>query len=1017
MRNRLYLKLAPWIFAFACAALPLAAQAPPSTSSNSKGAAANWKQIGEAKLIVDPNCPPCDGGVLDVYLRNDTNGPLMPSITIDQNLADASGNPTESQLSLALLDPTTKQPWDASHQVQKNESLLARVTISNLRQEGDWQASIYDRGDPIAKFHVYRNHSPFSVKLDVAKPDQPELTFDRGTFQKTKFLSIPLRNEDSYSYRVRLEFVVEGIPANVAEAVLPPKSSTIAKICFADGEDWFNHWVQGRVKDETADGQLLLTLIPAQSPGPAADCTAAQEKKQGKGSNSPGSSATPAAETQCGPPATGGSPKCSPPSSGDAASKIISVTVHLKYENQPCQYAYISVVLLLGALCSLMLNAYLPNQAQRNKTKKLLQQVSARIRGLPIELASRLRVSLGLESRRCMDLLLDNWVINPQFSDVLADISPRVDRLSKRLDLSEELGRLRMRFQNRREQELFPTPMNRVKDEFERVDDLLRLWVFDQSAQSQAEQLIKSLTTHIENLEDVEKFYENQHDQVGIITTRAKRLILDGRDTSPSAGHAWPQDAIAKDGHDLYQHLFDRVWEFRLRAAPLDKGELPQPPTEAPTKPEKEELEELLASEKEPFLQGDLPDVDRLTTKMDMLRECARLSQESAKFAELAKLLTSQNIEKFDAACRLLDQIRQGVFSSEIENQITKNTHTENLSHPADPRRAEIRTGWVVMATLFLGVLVTGFGAMLVDWNCAYIFSASAGMLIVFAALGVAVAKLVNFVRRESDRPVQKNAAPVIVADDQLVRIDQGTNEVRAFEPVNLSIRFSNEALNSVAVRDDFIPFWNFDHNDLAEEEGWEVVHYFPSERIYNVHVRFQRCKGGYVGLPFEEGPTSPTPSTPGAPVPSGAAVAQPSANVAVTSPVNDVAPMESLTPAPAVAVVDAPPKIADEAAAIPPVKDPVPSTPAAIKIEDSLQVPIYALKPIVAQQQKRGARFVALSMDLVWVGVALIPAMAAMFSGGVEKLDKVDFMPYLVAVFLIGFGSDQLKNLIKKSQ
>jgi hypothetical protein len=50
---------------------------------------------------------------------------------------------------------------------------------------------------------------------------------------------------------------------------------------------------------------------------------------------------------------------------------------------------------------------------------------------------------------------------------------------------------------------------------------------------------------------------------------------------------------------------------------------------------------------------------------------------------------------------------------------------------------------------------------------------------------------------------------------------------------------------------------------------------------------------------------------------------------------------------------------------------------------------------------------------ELARVGIALTLALLALLAGARQQLIQLDFVPGLIAVFLLGFGADQFKNLL----
>lgn len=831
----------------------------------------------------------CDGGILKLYFKNENSGPVELQITTTSTLLNkATGKPIDAHISSELLDPTAETKLQ-NKTLAKGDSILVQLTITNIRETGEWTGKIYNRGTELETFELFRYQLPFNVRLDVEKPEQPELTFHRGEAVK-----LPLYNADNATYRVRLDFILKGTTKSPPDITLPPMGSAVADLPLDWNRLWFNNCFQGRFRDETVEGRIVLAEVQPQ-------CLTGQ---------------------------------CKSPASDDTGTKTIKVIVHLNYYRTQSQFVFVALLLLFGALCSLLLSTYLPNQMKRIKLKKQLDGLAGRIRNLPMKLASRVRVSLGLEARRCLELLNSTWVIQPGFGGVVDEVGQRLKKLDKRLELAEELGRLRLRFEALRDKSLFPTPMNLIEDEFEGVDDLLRKVDFLDADQSASQTFVDSISTRIDNLEDINKFYAHQHDQVEQISARAWQLLRtppSSRDVLLGNGRAWPGEKKNKEGklegEALYGRMFDRLKELTTHktaaeGAPAEKTagakETPQ-------------------DQKDLFLRDDLLDADRLATKMLMLRDCARLDHAGPpQFDELADLLVSQNTEEFDAARRLEKQIKDNVYSPELVEEITTGATKRELRPQRDWGRyagaRRLQSFFHSLVWLLVPVLLF-FGHWI--WSLILLFA-----LILWAVTDLdPVARLSRF----WDSRWPPKTEEVWFCNPEKVRIDNSTNEVRTYEPVQLNLKLCKERLNSRAVREDITPFWDFDHDKLSPEEGWEVMHYFPRARKYIVRARFQLREGGFLRA----------------------------------------VPADSKTPAH--------------------VTDP--------------SLPLVYAELEITPQKAKGVGLWASVVDVVWLIVALVPVIAALYAGAIEQLNKVDFIPALIAIFGLGFTSDQVKSLIQKSQ
>jgi hypothetical protein len=53
--------------------------------------------------------------------------------------------------------------------------------------------------------------------------------------------------------------------------------------------------------------------------------------------------------------------------------------------------------------------------------------------------------------------------------------------------------------------------------------------------------------------------------------------------------------------------------------------------------------------------------------------------------------------------------------------------------------------------------------------------------------------------------------------------------------------------------------------------------------------------------------------------------------------------------------------------------------------------------------------------LEILWLVLALFLALIGMIAGAKEQVLKLDLVPALIAIFLVGFGADQVKNLLTK--
>jgi len=86
--------------------------------------------------------------------------------------------------------------------------------------------------------------------------------------------------------------------------------------------------------------------------------------------------------------------------------------------------------------------------------------------------------------------------------------------------------------------------------------------------------------------------------------------------------------------------------------------------------------------------------------------------------------------------------------------------------------------------------------------------------------------------------------------------------------------------------------------------------------------------------------------------------------------------------------------------------------------VEPATNETITIEKPVKVQPSRQGGFFGDRSRtELLKLMAALLIAVFALVSGAREQLLKLDILPGLIAVFLVGFGADTIKNLLTKSE
>jgi hypothetical protein len=427
--------------------------------------------VGAPVIKVDTLCN-SGTGTTSITIRNDG-----PATKLDLTSDDITTKSSDKTLQGAKLSLTPKEPQNVGG---KQEWEVA-VTVTGVNDEGNYETTLRNQGVAIGTLKIQRPAAPFSVSLDVATPDSPELTFVDG--QPAHFW---LKNGDPQEVPITWEYSVNGqvLRSTDAEAVYrdhkrcfwdwwckeEPKGNAVVQavagpvtlprngereIIFAMPHRWFTGWFTGLFKGKDADGHLTVEQF-------VADCA-------GK---------TPVVKT----------------------FKIKSHFIkQSSISRQIMADVIIFLFLLIGGSFSLWLGSALPNQMRRIKLKGQLSVLGAQIGNLSYSLASRLRVLLGMEHQLIKERLKNLTWSNPDFSTEMDDIELAVGRLRTRSQYIAALGEVRTKFETARAKGLPPGMLFDLEEKFEKIVAIGRKSnAADTDAQT-AQDLIKGIQDEIDD--------------------------------------------------------------------------------------------------------------------------------------------------------------------------------------------------------------------------------------------------------------------------------------------------------------------------------------------------------------------------------------------------------------------------------------------------------------------------------------------------------------------------------------
>src|SRR5262249_52744364 len=159
-------------------------------------------------------------------------------------------------------------------EIPAKNTLLVKLDITNLWEAGESKAALYNNGAKIGEVTAQKYRLPFAVKLDVATPDKPEVSFER-----CRPGLLVLKNDDPITYPVHWELFLGGktlkgpdviLPANgsvrleITDVILPANGAVPLKT-EPVGSQCFTAWSSGIFKEATQAGVMTLS-IPSSTP-------------------------------------------------------------------------------------------------------------------------------------------------------------------------------------------------------------------------------------------------------------------------------------------------------------------------------------------------------------------------------------------------------------------------------------------------------------------------------------------------------------------------------------------------------------------------------------------------------------------------------------------------------------------------------------------------------------------------------------------------------------------------------
>jgi hypothetical protein len=180
--------------------------------------------------------------------------------------------------------------------------------------------------------------------------------------------------------------------------------------------------------------------------------------------------------------------------------------------------------------------------------------------------------------------------------------------------------------------------------------------------------------------------------------------------------------------------------------------------------------------------------------------------------------------------------------------------------------------------------------------------------------------------------------------------VDRG--EIQRFQPCEFRLEFLKLNLNTAYARQEWTCRWLFTLGEQTLiEEGWVITHYFGEDLIYKLKISLtHNVDGAVLAVPDVD------------PFPQGEI------------------------------------KLAPEVRRQP---------------SEVLKLVLQGKFADARKEWKKGKRRSGKTLDYVRLALALVIALFGLIAGAKDQLLKLDLLPALLAVFMVGFGADQVKNLL----
>lgn len=381
--------------------------------------------VQSSPLIIDP---PADTQKGTIVIRNTTAGDVDMFLKTDVEFVNITTK-TVMPAKVIFTLPIDDSPIKFKETVPSGKNTSVNIHVSNVQEEGEAEAPLINslNGEQIGVLRISR--TPFNVVLDVplvVGENTQKLDFKHGTPT-----AMALKNNSPAYYKVNWLMTVNGVkycgkdvsPDGLLVRVFSWFKSGRSDFCekwkqeiippnerkiieIDPPGEWFPDFIQSVLKNDVQNGNLRLSL----------EAFGDNERMRGTLSSAA---------------------KESPP------EKEIPFTAHLSYFTPNTQLVFstilIGFILLLGGLFSLLVRNWVPNLLRTQDIKEQLAKLAIKTGDLSSRLNSNLRVLVRVEPKRLTDLLKSRTVISPDLATVFTQCEKGMKSLERRVGILETI--------------------------------------------------------------------------------------------------------------------------------------------------------------------------------------------------------------------------------------------------------------------------------------------------------------------------------------------------------------------------------------------------------------------------------------------------------------------------------------------------------------------------------------------------------------------------------------------------